>query len=588
MSDDSDERARARVGTEIKQKYRLERLIGSGGMASVYEAEHRNGHRVAIKLLHPHVAVNGDLRSRFLREGYVANKVKHRGAVRVIDDDTDGDGSVFLVMELLVGESLEARLQRSGGKLAHGEVCELAHQLLDVLSAAHGAGIVHRDIKPDNVFLTQEGVLKVLDFGIARLQEASGAQGVTRTGSTIGTPAFMPPEQALGRSRQIDAQTDLWSVAATMFTLMSGHYVHEAETLQEMLVFAASHPARSLGAVAPEVPAGIVAVVDRGLAFGKEMRWPDARSMQDALTDACRVAYGVTLSTSQALSRSSPFSPLPSQPARTGEPSQGGVGPTVHDPSMRASGPVAPTALEQTTGSGTQVATTAGPQAIAISYGVASGPPAVRGMSTTAGIAGPAAITGGIAEASPPPRPRSILPWVGLSGGLAVALAGVLAFVLNQKSGPAPTTVASAPVTPPPAHVALGPPSSITPTASPDPRATAAVRREPYAPPAPGHVATPEPTFVVPVPRAAAPPAQPAQPAAPPAQPAAPPAPPLAPPVPVAAPPETSPPALTCYADPFTGKVRLAPGGQTPSGEARFPCKQDPFTGGYVRDGKLR
>ena len=564
MSDDSDERARARVGTEIKQKYRLERLIGSGGMASVYEAEHRNGHRVAIKLLHPYLAANGDLRSRFLREGYVANKVKHRGAVRVIDDDTDGDGSVFLVMELLVGESLEARLQRSGGRLPHREVCELAHQLLDVLSAAHGAGVVHRDIKPDNVFLTHEGVLKVLDFGIARLHEATGSQGVTRTGSMIGTPAFMPPEQALGRSRQIDAQTDLWSVAATMFTLISGRYVHEAETLQEMLVFAASHPARSLGSVAPEVPPSVVAVVDRGLAFAKETRWPDARSMQSGLIDAYRAAFGTTLSSGPAMSSQ----PLGVQPSgRTGEPSYGGVGPTVHDPSLRASGPVAPTALEQTSGSGTQVPTT--PPLPATLPGAAPRSPP-RGLSTTAGIAGPAAISSvqPPAATSASRRAPSLMAWIGVLGGLAGVLGGVLAFVLNQRVASAPPATASSPTAPPAAQSAVQLPAIVAPTAIP--AAPTQPRREGYMAPSPARVAPAAPPSVVATPKANPPPQPPPQP-------------PAAQVVPVATPPETPPPGLTCYADPFTGKVRLAPAGSSPGAEPRFPCKEDPFTGAYVR-----
>jgi len=246
MPNDLDGHARGRVGSVINKKYRLERLIGSGGMASVYEATHRNGNRVAIKMLHPHLSINADLRARFLREGYVANKVNHQGAVRVLDDDMTEDGAVFLVMELLKGETLDARWESRGSRLAHREVCEYVHQLLDVLAAAHGQGVVHRDIKPENLFLTRDGVLKVLDFGIARLREASGAEGATQTGRMIGTPAFMPPEQALGRSRQIDGQTDLWAVGATMFTLVSGHYVHEAETMEEMLVRAGSRPARQV------------------------------------------------------------------------------------------------------------------------------------------------------------------------------------------------------------------------------------------------------------------------------------------------------------------------------------------------------
>jgi serine/threonine-protein kinase len=285
--------AHGSVGASICGKYRLERLVGSGGMASVYEAVHRNGHRVAIKMLHRQLSMDGDLRARFLREGYVANKVNHRGAVRVLDDDVAQDGSVFLVMELLEGETLEARCRRSANRLPVQEVCEHALQLLEVLAAAHDKGVVHRDIKPDNLFFTNEGVLKVLDFGIARLDEPAGGEAAkTRTGRTMGTPAFMPPEQALGKARHIGPQADLWAAGATMFTLLSGEYVHPAETMQEMLVLSATQHPRSIASVSPEVPPVLAAVIDRALAYERDVRWPDARSMRAALVEAVRQSYG--------------------------------------------------------------------------------------------------------------------------------------------------------------------------------------------------------------------------------------------------------------------------------------------------------
>ena len=160
-------------------------------MAAVYRGSHRNGNRVAVKVLHSSVSNHADLRERFLREGYVANRVDHRGAVRVLDDDIAEDGSVFLVMELLEGHTLDARWERAGRQLPPREVAELTHQLLDVLAAAHDKGIVHRDIKPENLFLTGDGILKVLDFGIARLRDTTGVgmASATRTGSMLGTPA---------------------------------------------------------------------------------------------------------------------------------------------------------------------------------------------------------------------------------------------------------------------------------------------------------------------------------------------------------------------------------------------------------------
>jgi serine/threonine protein kinase len=273
------ERIRARVGTTNSDKYRLDHLLGIGGMASVFAATHRNGNRIAIKVLHPEFSKLADVHTRFLREGYAANKVGHAGVVRVHDDGEDA-GSVYLVMELLEGETLEARWERSGKKLPLGDVLDWADQLLDVLDAAHRQGIVHRDIKPENLFLTRKGELKILDFGIARLLDGTGA---TRSGELIGTPAFMAPEQAGGRTSEIDPRTDIWSVGATMFTLLSGCLVHDHPTATLQVVFAAGTHARSLATVAPEVPSEIVALVDTALKFHREIRWQTSKDMQTVL-----------------------------------------------------------------------------------------------------------------------------------------------------------------------------------------------------------------------------------------------------------------------------------------------------------------
>ena len=233
------------------------------------------------------------MRLRFLREGYVANTVDHPGAVRVFDDDTTDDGAAFLVMELLEGETLETRAERLGGKLAPAELLLLADRLLDVLGAAHAKGIVHRDIKPDNLFLTTDGQLKVLDFGIARLREL-GEPAVERpalghktaAGTFLGTPAFMSPEQARGRWDEVDERTDLWAVGATMFTLLTGNSVHEAHTVNEQLVLAVTTQAPSLAQRAPDLPPELVRVIDRALAYHKNDRFQHAREMQAALREA--------------------------------------------------------------------------------------------------------------------------------------------------------------------------------------------------------------------------------------------------------------------------------------------------------------
>ena len=295
LREDITERANARLGTVLKGKWRLDAVIGIGGMACVYAATHRNQARVAIKMLHPEVALDADVTQRFLREGYVANAVGHPGTVTVLDDDVTEDNAPFLVMELLIGQTLDTMLAFQPDGLSARDVLPLIDQLLDVLAMAHEKGIVHRDLKPENLFLTSEGRLKVLDFGIARLRELSQKTGAgTRAGSVLGTPAFMAPEQALGRWNEVDNRTDIWAVGATAFTMLSGHFVHEAETIQEQLVFSATRPAPHLREVVPSVPEALAAVIDRALAFQRVDRFPDARGMRGALRQASVSVFGET------------------------------------------------------------------------------------------------------------------------------------------------------------------------------------------------------------------------------------------------------------------------------------------------------
>jgi serine/threonine-protein kinase len=276
-------RAQERVSRVLKNKWRLDRVLGAGGMACVYEATHRNGMRAAVKVLHPELSSNQEIRTRFLREGYLANSVGHPGVVRVFDDDVDDDGSVFLVMDLLLGETLEQYRKRHGGSIPIPDAVRIGTMILDVLSAAHDKGIVHRDIKPENVFITENGGVKLVDFGIARVREVQASAALTQQGEILGTPAYMAPEQALARWDEVDARTDIWAVGATLFTLIAGRHVHEGETGNEVLLGAMTRPAPPLAAVAPHAPPDVCAVIDRALAPTREQRWPDARAMEHAL-----------------------------------------------------------------------------------------------------------------------------------------------------------------------------------------------------------------------------------------------------------------------------------------------------------------
>ena len=289
---EAHDRSSGWVGKVLADKWRIEAKLARGGVATVYRATHRQGQVAAIKIMHPELASNEEVRKRFLREGYAANKVGHPGVVGVLDDDVDENGTAYIVMELLEhGEELEVRRERLGGRLTVAEAVDIGKQILDVLAAAHEKGIIHRDIKPENIFVLDDGTVKVLDFGIAHIKEAAKQQESTATGLLLGTPEYMSPEQILGKRGQIDASTDIYAVGATLFTLLSGESVHVADSLNMLLVQAASRQARSLSSVAcKELPRAVITVVDKALALEKPRRWPSARAMQLALAAAVPAA----------------------------------------------------------------------------------------------------------------------------------------------------------------------------------------------------------------------------------------------------------------------------------------------------------
>ena len=406
MSDEAEILALAaqRVGTVLHGKYHIDRVIGVGGMATVYAATHRNRKRFAIKMLHPEYSVRKDVRARFIREGYVANSVDHPGVVAVIDDDVDETGSGFLVMELLEGVTVEALCDSTHGPISLRAALSVAHQLLDVLEAAHQKSVVHRDIKPANLFLASDGRLKVLDFGIARLRETDGNLKSTRTGAMLGTPAFMAPEQAMAVPGEIDARTDVWAAGATLFTMLSAHFVHEGDNARQVMIRAATEPARSLGSIVPDLPATVVAIVARATAFERSERWPSAAEMRDAVRDVHRELFGADPAASDlreliaSASQTVETSPTEPSPLEISE--------------ERAAGNHVPRAAER-----------ASPH-----------PPANRALQTTAST--PVSTRGTQADR----KPRWQL--VAL-GGAAVAL-GAWLFLVPSKRPPQPSAVDSA------------------------------------------------------------------------------------------------------------------------------------------------
>jgi serine/threonine-protein kinase len=275
--------ATRRVGSILDGKWTLESLLGVGGMAAVYAATHRNGARAAIKLFPFSVTTSPEFAERILREGYLANKIGHPSVVRVLDDHLDREREyAYLVMELLEGETARERIERLG-PMTPLEAVNYVIELCECLQAAHEKGVVHRDIKPENLFLTTEDRLKVLDFGVARALDGSSS---TRTGSMLGTPAYMSPEQARGRPSEISPRSDIYSTGATLLFLLSGDFLHDGESAQEIMVRAAWTPAERVSDRGLGLPDVVASIIDKACAFEPKARYESAGKMKADLVAA--------------------------------------------------------------------------------------------------------------------------------------------------------------------------------------------------------------------------------------------------------------------------------------------------------------
>lgn len=280
------EKYEKRVGTVVDARWRVDSLLGWGSTSAVYAATHRNGHRAALKILHQSLCSDPVALQRFMREAGIANAIKHRAIVTINDDGVTDEGCAYLVVELLDGDTLEAMRERAKGRLSVEDLAPIAEELLSAIAAVHAAGVVHRDLKPQNVFITKKGELKLLDFGTARIFDRAAGSPLSVQGLVIGTPAFMSPEQARGARSEVDAKSDVWSLGAMMFTLLSGELVHAGKDAHQRLLAAASNAARPLSTVAPSVDDRVAAVIDRALAYSKEDRYPDVRAMRIAFRQA--------------------------------------------------------------------------------------------------------------------------------------------------------------------------------------------------------------------------------------------------------------------------------------------------------------
>src|SRR5690606_21048050 len=252
-------------GTLIGGKYRVVRLVGDGGMGSVYEARHEQlGIPVALKFLRPDIAERPGLAARFLQEARVSATLQSPHVVRVSDVDTTADGSPYLVMELLAGESLQSLLDHRR-KLSKDEAVDFALQILAGLEAAHARGVVHRDLKPDNVFVTPSPggpLIKIFDFGIAKVRESKEfSRGLTHAGILMGTPEYMAPEQ-LYSAAGVDHRADLYSLGVMLFEMLSGRLPAEGESAAAIVTQVQMGTARRLGELMPDLPAGLISVVE--------------------------------------------------------------------------------------------------------------------------------------------------------------------------------------------------------------------------------------------------------------------------------------------------------------------------------------
>ncbi len=284
------------TGTLVRGKYRIISKVGQGGMGAVYKALHVAFDEMrALKVISRELMSDELFVKRFKHEAVITRKLQHPNAVRVDDIDEAEDGRPFIVMEYIEGQSLKQLIQ-SHGALPVPRVCSIVKQVALALEAAHGLGLVHRDIKPDNIVLVETAAgeeAKVLDFGIAKLKESradgSGGMTLTGTGVVIGTPQYMSPEQAMGkRGDELDGRSDLYSLGVVMYQMLTGDLPFKADTTMEMLLAHLQKPPTPIHIMRPELqfPQSITALVMRTLEKDRDLRPPSARGLIEEIEKA--------------------------------------------------------------------------------------------------------------------------------------------------------------------------------------------------------------------------------------------------------------------------------------------------------------
>jgi eukaryotic-like serine/threonine-protein kinase len=296
---DSDSPTAVVPAAIVAGKYRLTRMLGRGGMGSVWEGIHATlGTRVAVKFIDAEHAESPEARHRFENEARAAATLRSKHVVEVYDHGLMEDGRPFIVMEFLEGEPLDKRLDRVE-RLPARDTARIVSQICRALSKAHAAGIVHRDLKPDNVFLVwddEDGsdVAKVVDFGIAKFTDSKRPASATRTGSVLGTPYYMSPEQARGL-RTVDFRSDLWSVGVIAFRCMTGHLPFEGEAVGDVLVKLCTAPMPVPSQLVNDLPPGFDAWFARALTREPEGRFQSASELGTSLAAVCGLSVQTSL-----------------------------------------------------------------------------------------------------------------------------------------------------------------------------------------------------------------------------------------------------------------------------------------------------
>ena len=430
------------VGSVIADTYTIEALLGRGGMGAVFLASHKRlaGKQVAIKILHTEIE-DADILARFKREAEIAARLNHPNIVGVIDYNVAPDGTPYLVLDYLEGETLAQRIAR--GPMALDQVLSIVRQVGSALAAAHRAGIVHRDLKPQNIFLVptevdgrEVEIAKVLDFGISKIRGSQTVQ--TQDSMLLGTPQYMAPEQALGQHANVDDRTDVFAFGAIVYEMLSGQPAFSGASIPEVVFKVVYEQPLPLAPLAPSAPPAIIRAVMQAMAKPAEDRFANVAGFVEAVT-----GQPLTLTRGQAPAPA-PVAESPSAVRRvaTGE------------------------ALAQTMGRGDYDGAQTHPN-------VATAAPRPAGSSTTPRApATPAAPTVDLharaAAGSPAPRRRSrgLVAAIALAG--AAAAAGAMYLVMHDSRAPRHERVlADRPADPPDRRIAVTAPVGHPPAEGP-------------------------------------------------------------------------------------------------------------------------